>query len=200
MQRFFPAAISTLLLIGCSTQRETEPARTATEQLLFSTAAERAADKLAFTMPVGTKVFVDAAFVEGIDSKYLVSTLRDRVLRRGAALVDAKDKADVILEARVGAISVDREKLLVGIPSMKLPVPVSGPLETPEIALFKREARQGVIKVASTTYDAKTGFLVESLDSVIGFATTTERVIFFFFSWDENDLMPDPFRRDWIGR
>ena len=189
-----------LLLAGCSTQRETEPGRTATEQLLFSTAAERAADQLVFQLPEGTKVFVDAAYVEGTDSKYLLSTIRDRILRRGNDLVDSKIAADIVIEPRVGAISVDRTKTLVGTPDFGIPVPLAGPIEFPEIALFKRDTRQGVIKVAATAYNARTGLLIQSLDPVYGFAHKKDWVFLVFFSWDTNDLMPEPERQNWIGR
>ena len=194
-----PAAVL-LLLAGCSTQRETEPGRTATEQLLFSTAAERAADQLVFQLPEGTKVYVDGTFVEGTDSKYLLSTIRDRILRRGNDLVDSRIAADVIIEPRVGAISVDRSKTLVGTPDFGIPVPLAGPIEFPEIALFKRDTRQGVIKVAATAYNARTGLLIQSLDPVYGFAHRKDWVFLVFFSWDTNDLIPEPERQNWIGR
>lgn len=194
-----PAAML-LLLAGCSTQRETEPGRTATEQLLFSTAAERAADQLVFQLPEGTKVYVDATFVEGIDSKYLVSTIRDRILRRGNDLVDSKIAADVIIEPRVGAMSIDRTKTLLGTPDFGIPVPLAGPVEFPEIALFKRDTRQGVIKVAATAYNARTGLLIQSLDPVYGFAYKKDWVALIVFSWETNDLMPEPERENWVGR
>lgn len=195
-----PVVACAFVLAACSTQRESEPARTATEQLLFSTAAERAADKLALNLQPGTRVFVDPAYVEGTDSKYLMSTLRDRVLKRGAALAEGKDKADVVLEPRVGAISVDRDKTLLGIPEMKIPVPLAGPIETPEIALFRKGSRQGVIKVATTAYDAKSGALIQSLEPVVGFANKNDWTVLLFFSWDSNDLMAEPDRKEWIGR
>lgn len=189
-----------LALAGCSTQRQTEPGRTATEQLLFSTAAERAADQLVFQLPEGTKVFVDASFMEGTDSRYLIATIRDRVLRRGNDLVDSKATADVVIEPRVGAISVDRAKTLVGTPEFGIPVPLAGPIEFPEIAFFKRDTQQGVIKVAATAYNAKTGLLIQSLDPVYGFSHKKEWVFLIFFSWDTNDLMPEPDRQNWVGR
>lgn len=195
-----PVVACAFVLAACSTQRESEPARTATEQLLFSTAAERAADKLALNLQPGTRVFVDPAYVEGTDSKYLMSTLRDRVLKRGAALAEGKDKADVVLEPRVGAISVDRDETLLGIPEMKIPVPLAGPIETPEIALFRKGSRQGVIKVATTAYDAKSGALIQSLEPVVGFANKNDWTVLLFFSWDSNDLMAEPDRKEWIGR
>src|SRR5262249_54461879 len=152
-----------LVLAGCTSRRETDPGRSASEMLLFSEAADRAADKLTFNLQPGTKVFVDATYIEGTDSKYAVSAIRDRVARKGGDLVDDKGKAALIIEPRIGALSIDRDRTLFGTPAM--PVPLVG-LEIPEIAIFKRSYQQGVVKLAATTYDPKTGLMVQSHDPV----------------------------------
>jgi hypothetical protein len=196
------ATLATVLLLGlaaCSGARESEPGRTATEQLLFSVAAERAANQLALAMPPDTKVFIDAAYVEGTDSKYLVSSIRDRVLRHGAALVDNKAQADVVIEPRIGAISIDRDKTTLGTNKFNLPIPLAGNVQVPDIALYKRDTQQGVIKVAATTYHSKTGKLIQSLDPVYGFSNKTEWGALLLFSWDSNDLMPDGEKHEWVG-
>ncbi|HLT78726.1 MAG TPA: DUF6655 family protein [Ferrovibrio sp.] len=198
--RFALLLLFPLLLAGCSTHRESEPGRTATEQLLFSAAAERAADQLVFQLPEGSRVFVDDSYVEGTDSRYLVSTIRDRLLRRGNDIVDSKAAADVVIEPRVGAMSIDRNKVLVGTPDFGIPVPLAGPIEVPEIALFKRDTRQGVVKVGATAYNAKTGLMIQSLDPVYGFAHKKDWVLLLFLSWDTDDLVPEPERENWIGR
>jgi len=150
--------VALLALLGaCTTYRESEPGRTATEQLLFSAAVDRVCNKLALQIPENSKVFVDATYVEGTDSKYLVASLRDRILRHGGHLVAARDQADLVFEPRVGALSVDRKNALVGIPSIPIPIPLVGNLALPEIALFKRDRQQGVVKLALTSYDARTG-------------------------------------------
>ena len=155
IRKAFPATAVLVALAACSGARETEPGRTATEQLLFSVAAERAADQLALAIPADTKVFVDPAYVEGTDSKYLLSTIRDRVLRHGAALVDNKAQADIVVEPRIGAISIDRDKTTLGSSKFDVPVPLAGDVHVPDIALYKRDTQQGVIKVAATTYDSE---------------------------------------------
>jgi hypothetical protein len=199
IRKALPAAAMLVALAACSGARETEPGRTATEQLLFSTAAERAADQLALAIPAETKVFVDPAYVEGIDSKYLLSTIRDRVLRHGAALVDSKAQADLVVEPRIGAISIDRNKSTLGTNKFDVPVPLAGALHVPDIAFYKRDTQQGVIKVAATTYDSKTGKLIQSLDPVYGFSNKTEWGALLFFSWDTNDLMPEGEQHEWVG-
>lgn len=195
----FLSAAMLVLLSACSGMRESEPGRTATEQLLFSVAAERAADQLALNIPAGAKVFVDQAYIEGTDSKYLLSTIRDRVLRHGAALVDGKAEAELVVEPRVGAISIDRDKTRVGTPDYNLPVPLAGDLRIPEVAFFRRDTQQGIIKVAATSYDPRTGKLIQSLDPVYGFSHKTQWAALLFFSWTENDLMPDERKQEWVG-
>ena len=190
---------ATLALAACTTARESEPGRTATEQLLFSVAAERAVDQLALDIPADTKIFVDPAYVEGTDSKYLLSTIRNRVLKHGAALVDNKTQADTVIEPRVGAISIDRGKTLVGTPGFDIPVPLAGDLGFPQLALYKSDTQQGVIKIAATSYDPRTGKLVQDLDPVYGFSHKTDRVVLFVFSWSGDDLMPEPEKDTWVG-
>jgi len=199
----FARGLATFLLLlvlgACSTQRESLPGRTATEQLIFSTAIDRVCDKIALDLPAGTKVFVDAAYVEGTDSKYLVASLRDRILRHGGSLVAARDQADLVFEPRIGALSIDRKNTLVGIPSIPVPIPLAGDLTLPELALFKRDRRQGVIKLALTSYDAKTGALRDSQEPTYAFSHQTDWVVLLFISWDSNDLMPDPQNDEWVG-
>jgi len=192
--------VALLLTAGACTQmRESEPGRTATEQLLFSAAAERACDALAVRIPEGSKVFVDPGYIEGTDSKYLLATLRARILRRGGNLVATREAAELVIEPRLGADSVDRKATFVGIPRFPVPIPLSGNLDFPEMALFKRDRQQGVIKLALTTYDARTGALRQSLEPVYGYSQRTEWVVLLFFGWQDNDLVPDPDNDPWVG-
>lgn len=194
-----PLLISAALLLAlsaCSSRRETDPGRSASEMLLVSTAADRAADKLTFNLQPGTKVFIDASYVEGTDAKYMISALRDRVARKGGDLMDDKGKAELIIEPRVGSLSIDRDRTLFGTPAV--PVPLVG-IEVPEIALFKRSFQQGVVKVAATTYDPRTGLMVQSLDPVYAFSNRKDWTFLIFFSWTTTDLMPDEDKKEWIG-
>lgn len=200
MRREAVSAALTLLLAACSNVRETQPARTATEQLLFSAAADRAADRFVLDIPPGTKVFVDPAYVEGTDSKYLLGAVRDRILRRGGQLMPDRASADLVVEPRIGAISVDRNTTLYGIPEYGVPVPLAGDLTMPEMALFKQDTKQGVVKLALTAFDAKTGKLVQPGDPVYGFARQTDWAALFFIHWETNDLVPQPEKDEWVGR
>jgi len=194
------AVLLVVLTAACAERRESLPDRTATEQLLFSTAVDRLSDNLALEIPAGSNIFMDAQYVEGIDSKYLIASLRDRILRHGGRLVENRGDADLVIEPRVGAMSTDRKKNLFGTPAFPLPIPLVGSVEFPELAIFKRDRRQGVIKLAITSFDAKTGALHQSTKPEYSFSQRTDWGVLLFFSWQDNDLMPDPERNDWIGK
>jgi hypothetical protein len=179
-----------LTLAACSTRRETTPPRTATEQLLISAAADRAADRLNIDLPEHSKVFVDSSNIEGLDSKYAIATMRAGLLRRGGALVADRAAADVIVEIRSGALSMDESKFLLGVPEFQIPVPASGAITFPEIALFKKAERKGVAKFAGVGYDAKDGHLLGASDPQFGFSHETRYVLLLFFSWERKDFIP----------
>lgn len=176
---------------GCSTARETSPSRTATEQLLISSAADRAARDVALKMPEDAKVFVDATYFEGFDSKYAIGALREQLLKQGARLVAERPAADVVVELRAGALSVDEDETLVGIPQMGVPIPLAGELGLPEVALYKKDTRQGVAKFAATAYDASSGRLIAASAPQYGYSHETDWVVLLFFGWTTSDVVPE---------
>lgn len=190
MHAFVPF-ILVVMLGACTISRDTTPPRAATEQLLISAAADRAADRLALQIPRDTKVFVDTTNFEGYDSKYAIGAVRDRILRRGARLVADRAAADTVVEVRAGGLSIDEHKTLFGIPSFDVPIPLAGPLKFPEIALFKKQKWQGIAKIAATGYDAKGGTLVASSGSEYGYAHKTYWVVMLFIAWTTDDLGPE---------
>jgi hypothetical protein len=180
-----------LMLTGCSTDRESDPARTATEQLLISQAADQAADQINLDIKPGTKVFVDASNFDGTDAKYAIALLRERVLRLGGALVADRGASDTVVEIRSGALSIDKSEMLVGIPHFDIPIPLAGPLGFPEIALYKKAQQQGVAKFAAVAYNTKDGRAQSMSGAQFGASHTTDWVVLIFFSWSTNDIKPD---------
>src|SRR3546814_4897778 len=79
-----PAAVilAALGVGACATERERSPPRTATEQLMISAAADRAANKLALDIPTGARIFIDATNFEGIDGQSAVAATREHFLER----------------------------------------------------------------------------------------------------------------------
>jgi hypothetical protein len=175
---------------ACTTIRETAPQRTATEQLLVSTAVDRAIAQVNLKIPAGSKVFVNAEQLQGSDDgKYAAGEMKDRLLRGGAHLVDDKGKADAIVEIRAGALSIDDKQTLIGIDSFDAPVPFAGQaLKMPQIALYSDKERQGVAKIAAFGYSTSDGKLIDLTSPQYGYAHQYERTVLFFFTWHSTDL------------
>ena len=179
--------VAASLLAACTSVRETLPERTATEQLLISAAADRAIEHLDLGIAAGTKVALQAYNFDAYDEGYVLGALRDRLLREGIHLVDQQAAPDLILEVRAGALSIDKRSDLLGIPSFTLPIPLAGPFQTPEIALFKRERQEGIAKLAVTSFDPENGALHSSSGPTYG-SSTHDRWVVLIFGWTDEDI------------
>ena len=191
-QTVLPALLLLVLISGCTTIRETQPSHTAREQLLLSSAADRASEHIAPTVPRGNSIFVDVNnFGSGNDyqSQYAINAVKTALLRRGYRLAPNADKADTIAMASSGALSIDETEKLLGVPDYSIPIPFSGALDTPEVALWKSKNRTGVAKFLLTYYDAKTGILQDASEPVYGFSNYNRGTIL-FYPYTENDILP----------
>lgn len=185
-----PVAILTLaslLLAGCTTIKTTSPPRSATEQLLLSTATDHALQKTGLEIFAGRKVSLDTAYFDSFDSKYVVGTIRDALSRAGALVDDTPANSDIILQARSGALSIDDSESMFGIPSMALPIPLAGSVSTPEIAFYKSQAQRSVAKFALLAYGRQTTAHVYSSGPLDGKAYD-KRSRIFFVQWHSTDV------------
>jgi hypothetical protein len=133
---------------GCITNNKTTPPRSATEQLLLSTAADRALRSADLELFANRKVFLDATYFDSYDSKYVLGAIRDALSRAGALLEDNAANSDIIVEARSGALSIDNSVLLFGIPNMGVPIPFAGAVQIPEVAFYKSDKERSTAKIA----------------------------------------------------
>lgn len=152
------ALSAAFLLAGCGTVRESFPARTATEQLLISTATDNA---LATAQIDGVKdkvVFVDVSNLDSNDKPYVVQRIKDVLLTHGAKLAAAPGPdVAVVVQVASGALSIDRREFLLGTPPLPLPIPgVSQSLIIPEFAFFKLLRQHGRAKFLMCFVDPKT--------------------------------------------
>jgi len=195
LKRFTPAFKVMLLAIplaGCNSLTTSNTSRTATEQLLISMAAERAAANLRFPVARGSKVFIDNTYFEGTDSKYATAAIRHSALKSGLNLVNDKKAANFIVEIRAGALSTTKRKFLIGIPSITLPMPLaSNSLTIPEMALYSKEDQAGVARFAFSTYDAKTGAYQKAVQGPqYGLSHNVKQTAVLFISWTDNETEP----------
>lgn len=125
------------------------------EQMLISNAVDQAINRSSFDAIANRSVFVEEKYLECVDKPYVVGTLRHRVLDAGGMLVEKREDADVVIEARSGGIGTDNSESFVGIPSLALPGPM--PIDIPEVRLWEKTSQFGTAKLALISYDAKSG-------------------------------------------
>ena len=194
LPRIAAVLASAAVLANCATSQETNPSRTATEQLLISHAAERAAQQFTLTLPQGARVYFDTTYFQGEGSDYAISALRETVLKQGRTLAPTREQSDVIVELRLGALSLDRMNRVLGIP--RLTVPVSSALNTatiPELSLYSRRDSQGVAEFSAFAYDTKTGAPVAVGGQFAGGTRIRSHTLFMIFSWGQRQVSPgDP--------
>lgn len=142
---------------------------TATDQLLMSDAVDATIAKVDFTALAHKKVYLDSTYIKTqkgpllIDSDYVISSLRQQMVGAAVQIVENRDEADLIAEARLGALGLDGHNVIYGIPASNGFSAASSTIAgapvipaIPEIAFARHEAKSGAAKVAVFAYDRVT--------------------------------------------
>jgi hypothetical protein len=138
---------------GCATINESDTARTGVEQLLISSAIDRALDQVDLSPLRGAKVFVDQKYLDCVDKNYVFISLNHRLLGGGATLVEKAEDSQVTLQIGSGGVGTDRQDLFVGISQIPLPPP--SPISIPQFSLFNRTRANGTAKLCVIAFDTK---------------------------------------------
>ena len=157
-QIWLAVVASALVVSGCVSSRTTDTARTAVEQLLLSTAADRATLGILVMGLQDRKAFLDVSNMEATDKGYVAVAVRNALLQCGVPLLADAKESEVTVELGAGALAIDRSDFLIGIPSFDIPVPGAGLIQNPEIAVFKKISQTGRAKLllsARQTQDGK---------------------------------------------
>jgi hypothetical protein len=174
---------------GCAAQtRLTHTKRSAVEQLLFSTAADRAWQRADPSVFNGKKVYVDTNYFEGDDKLYALGTLRDVLSSNGALLMANAQEAEVIIEPRSGAFSIDSSDSIIGLPKIPIPIPAAGTLETPEVALFKSEKQFSTAKFAYLAFEQTSRKHVASSGPLVGRANIKYYKVLWLIKWTKTTI------------
>lgn len=185
---------STLLTIsiGCTEIRETAPDRTANEQLLISTAADRAIERLTFGLPANAQVLLRTAHFESYDETYVVGGVRQKLAREGARLVDSRDQADFIVELRSGALSINQRRDYIGFGGFEVPVPLSEAVQLPLASFYEENNQTGLAKLVATTYEAETQTFFYSSGPVFGISWIDKSTLL-GVGWRDTNVVPEKF-------
>lgn len=187
-------ALCGLVLGACASANETSPARTATEQLLVAHAAERAAGEFSLALPAGARVFLDTSNFRGEGAEYAASAVREALVARGNPLSTTKEDSDIVVEIRLGALSIDKMQRVVGIPRLTLPISSDLTNATiPELSAYARRDRTGVAEFSAFAYDTRTGRPIALGARMAGTAKIRSHTLFMVFSWGQQEVRPgDP--------
>lgn len=186
--KLIPVAIIGLLSGGCAQTLTTNPPRSATEQLLLSTATDRAIASISMSSFRGKRVYLDSTYFESYDSKYALGTIRDALSSAGAKLENDVTKSDVVVEVRSGALSIDANDTLIGIPKLGVPTPMTGALETPEMALYKSSRQYSIAKFALLAYETQSHEHMFSSGPSVGRAYNRYYKILGVIQWTGTDI------------
>jgi hypothetical protein len=82
--------------------------------------------------------------------------------------------------------------LLLGIPALTLPIPLSGAITTPQVAFYGVDKQQGIAAFYATATDAKSGRWVASAGPAFGQAHVKHYTLLLLFGWHRQDIIPKP--------
>jgi hypothetical protein len=155
-----PAVLTTVACTGCGKAMWSDSKRAATQQLLISDAIERTVMKLDLQPLAGRKVFLETTVLSDVDdAAYLSATLQHQMLDCGCVLAEKREDAEIVLQARAGALGTDRSEVLIGIPATQVEFVGNG-TTLPEIALAKKTDQRAVAKISLFAYWRDTGLPV----------------------------------------
>jgi Family of unknown function (DUF6655) len=153
-----PRALPCLLLValatapqGCTTTKQSNTARTATEQLLISNAIDQSLNKIDFTPLSGSRVFVEEKYMDCVDKGYIIASVRHKLLQADVSLAPKPEDADAVMELRSGGVGTDVTSSYLGIPGFTMP----GMIGIPDIKVVNRDSQKAVAKLGIVVYDVK---------------------------------------------
>jgi len=141
-----------------------------TEQLLMSDAVDRTVSEFDFRPLAGNRVFLDTAFIvpnrnpaQLVNTDYVISSLRQQMISAGCLLVTTREEAEIVAEARLGALGTDGQMIIYGIPENNFlnraasVIPNTPQVPSiPEVALAKKDLKSASAKLAVFAYDRQT--------------------------------------------
>ena len=176
------AAVTALLMSGCADPNITRTGRSAIEQLVLTTAADRTIGKMSFRFLKGEKVRIDYSnMTPQVDKNYIQGILEARVSATGAIIALKPDEAKYVLRPVCATFATEDDKIMFGTPQLPIPIPEAGiSVIIPELPIFKRIRRFGYCKLGVEVLEAKTNKQVRIEGPFISGALNTNWVILFF--------------------
>ena len=180
-----------LRVAACASTTETNPGRTATEQLLLARAADRAVEGLSLPLPAGSAVYVDESYFQGEGARYAISAVRAALSDAGFRLAPNKDAADAVFEIRAGALSLEQMRRVFGIPEMRVPINETfNVVSLPELSIYSHRDRVGVAEFSGFLYEARTGAPLGAVLPMIGSYRIRSHKAMMMVTWGQQQAQP----------
>jgi hypothetical protein len=183
----FVAALCAALPIasGCAFSSRVETPRSSWDQILATTAIDRALDQLEWPEFDGQSIYLEIGPPgDVLDERYLEHRIEVTLRERGAQIAKSPETAEYVLTCLVGAIGLDINGRMFGIegsPGGLIPFTI------PELALFKNILRRGFAKTEIHLVDRETNRIIHRSGPVEGSAYRRSRTYFFVFETRQSD-------------
>ena len=176
----FGALLSLLCLTACNTPWMTNTQRSAIEQYLISTTVDRCFSYTNYMNYSNKKAFMDYTyFSPQVDKQYVQGIIEARLSSFGVVIVKKQEEADIIVQPLCGVLGTDHDKIMIGIPSLPIPVPDTGlSFAIPEIPLFSKVTRQAYGKFSVYIFEAKNRKPLEAIERIRSSAKYVNWIVF----------------------
>lgn len=180
------------LLSACSTtQKVTNSARTATEQLLISEAITRSLPKqidLPLPMPKGAIVKLD---VTGLtpDKDMAKGIVAGWLGFLGYTVQDGPENATHRVNLVIDSLGSEVGNTFFGIPPIQASLI---PISLPELALFKADLQSGYVRFHLDVFDMPSGRFIASSSPFIADTFYNAYTVLFLISFNKTDLTSPP--------
>ncbi|MCC2642555.1 MAG: hypothetical protein K0S45_2968 [Nitrospira sp.] len=198
-----------LLFAGCSIEQEiSRTPRTAVEQLLLTSAVERALTNLTLTLPLKADLhlevsgfYIDRARLtmrdqtSGVVQDPTVDLLlvKDSVAvslgRMGYRIRRREDQPAYLVKIAIESLGTMQGLTFVGMPPIQS---VIIPFALPELTLYKRQAQVGYARLRLDAFDNFTGEYKGSSATIIGRTYYDQYTALFYIIWIDTDLTAAP--------
>jgi hypothetical protein len=155
------------------------------EQLLLSTAADRAIAGIPLEALKDKQAFLDTQYLDSYRSAYVIGALREALDTAGVILTEKRDDADIIIELRAPTLSIDESETMIGVPSVSF---VAGGPALPEGPLYKKTKQDSIAKLSMYSYDRRHKSPAVNLGSSVGTAYYYRWRILFLISFRTTNL------------
>lgn len=181
------AALCALLHVasGCAFSTRVQTPRSSWEQLLATTAIDRALMQLEWPDMDGKSVWVEVGPPgDVLDDLYLQRSIEVVLANRGARIARNVENAEYVLSCLVGAIGLDISGRFMGLQGSQ-----GGfiPFTIPELALYKNTLRKGFAKTEIFLVDTESKKILHHSGPVEGAAYRRSKTFFFVFETRESD-------------